>query len=420
MPIDFIAKVSIIKSLFTTSVAERMFYQSGRLHCGKESKMPNNKDLILYVHGKGGTAEEAEHYKSLFPDCDVVGLDYKSETPWEAKSEFSAAAGHDRVILIANSIGAYFSMCALPQDKIAKAYFISPIVDMEKLIGNMMLWANVSETDLRENGTVETSFGETLSWEYLSYVRSHPIRWTVPTEILYGSKDNLTDKETITAFANAHAAKLTVMENGEHWFHTPEQMAFLDAWMTAKLLTTKRLILRPWCEADADSLFEYAKDPDVGPAAGWPPHKSPEESLRIIQNGLNGAECYAVCEKESGKAIGSIELMLNSRTDLTDKDNECELGYWLGKPYWGRGYIPEAAEKLLHHAFCDLGMTTVRCGYYDGNEKSKQVQEKLGFVYHHTCFDTPVPQMNEVRIGHTNMLTLENWLKKQSNVEGKI
>lgn len=192
--------------------------------------------LILYIHGKGGTVEEAEHYKPLFPTCDVIGLDYSADTPWDASAEFPSAfatlvTGYDRVILIANSIGAYFSMCALPQDRLEKAYFISPIVDMEKLIGRMMAWANVTEDDLREQGTIETTFGETLSWEYLSYVRSHPIAWTVPTEILYGGRDHLTDCETVTAFASAHNAKLTVMEDGEHWFHTPEQMAYLDHWI---------------------------------------------------------------------------------------------------------------------------------------------------------------------------------------------
>lgn len=375
-----------------------------------------NNTLILYIHGKGGAAAEAEHYKPLFPHCDVVGLDYRAETPWDAKAEFPAAfqtlsAGYSSVILIANSVGAYFSMCTLPQEKIEKAYFISPIVDMEKLIGNMMVWANVSGDDLREKGNIETAFGETLSWDYLCYVRSHPIHWTVPTGILYGSQDNLTDLETITAFANNHGASLTVMENGEHWFHTRSQMAFLDNWLTA--IHTARLVLRHWRETDAESLYEYAKDPDVGPVAGWQPHKSVIESRNIIQNVLNGAECYAICEKENDIAIGCIELRLNGHTDMTDQDDECELGYWLGKPFWGRGYMPEAAKSILYHAFDALKMTTVWCGYYDGNAKSKRVQEKLGFVYHHTCDDVPVPLMNEIRVGHTNVMTKENWLKQQ-------
>ena len=162
-------------------------------------------------------------------------------------------------------------------------------------------------------------------------------------------------------------------------------------------------------ESDADSLYEYAKDPAVGPIAGWPPHKSREESLEVIRKVFCGAECYAICEKGNDKAIGAIELRLNGHTDMTDKDDECELGYWLGKPFWGQGYMPEAAGKLLRHAFEDLGMKTIWCGYYDGNEKSKRVQEKLGFLYHHTCESVPVPLMNVVRVGHTNVMTKERW-----------
>lgn len=175
-------------------------------------------------------------------------------------------------------------------------------------------------------------------------------------------------------------------------------------------IRTQRLILRHWRATDAESLYKYAKDPDIGPIAGWQPHQSTEESLFIIQNVLNGSECYAICEKENDIAIGAIELRLNGHTDMTDRDDECELGYWLGKPFWGRGYVPEAARAILGHAFTDLGMTTVWCGYYDGNSKSKRVQEKLGFVYHHTCNDVPVPLMNEVRVGHTNRMTKEHWL----------
>lgn len=136
------------------------------------------------------------------------------------------------------------------------------------------------------------------------------------------------------------------------------------------MLETKRLILRKWTEEDASSLFEYAKDPEVGPVAGWPPHKSKEESLNVIRNVFNGAECYAICEKGSGKAIGAIELKLNGHTDMTNRDDECELGYWLGKPFWGKGYMPEAAKELIRHGFEDIGMTTIWCGYYEGNHKS--------------------------------------------------
>ena len=194
------------------------------------------KKLVIYIHGKGGNADEAYHYKPLFPDYDVIGFDYKSETPWVAKQEFSAyfdsvAANYDEVVLIANSIGAFFSMNAFAGKCIKQALFISPVVNLEKLICNMMQWANVSEDELREKGEIETNFGETLSWKYLCYVRENPIQWNIPTHILYGSNDNLTDLETMQDFAQKVGASLTIMQGGEHWFHTDEQMDFLDRWI---------------------------------------------------------------------------------------------------------------------------------------------------------------------------------------------
>ena len=191
---------------------------------------------VLYIHGQGGSAAEAEHYRPLFEDRRVIGLDYSSQSPWEAKEEFpklfDAVCGQEQpVTIIANSIGAFFAMTALSDKNIEKAYFISPVVNMQKLIEDMMTWANVTEDELCEKGVIETSFGQTLSWEYLSYVRNHPIDWTVPTHILYGSRDNLTSHAAISEFAAQTGATLTVMENGEHWFHTEEQMKFLDHWI---------------------------------------------------------------------------------------------------------------------------------------------------------------------------------------------
>ena len=194
------------------------------------------KDLVIYIHGKGGNIEETNHYQSIFRESDVIGFDYKSQTPWEAEIEFPIlydryAKSYDSVILIANSIGAYFTMLSLAEKNISQALFISPIVDMEKLIADIMKQSNIAEDELKSKKEVETEFGETLSWEYLSYVKNHPIRWNVPTSILYGEKDNLTSKETITKFAEQISADLTIMENGEHWFHTDEQLNFLDTWV---------------------------------------------------------------------------------------------------------------------------------------------------------------------------------------------
>lgn len=182
------------------------------------------------------------------------------------------------------------------------------------------------------------------------------------------------------------------------------------------MLETERLILRKWVREDADSLFEYAQDPDVGPAAGWPAHKSKDESLNIICNVFNSDECYAICEKEAGKAIGAVELKLNGHTNMTTRDDECELGYWLGKPFWGRGYMPEAVNEILRHGFEDIEMTTIWCGYFDGNRKSKRVQEKAGFKYHHTIEAVPVTLLNEVRTEHVNVLTREDWINQKHSL----
>ena len=114
---------------------------------------------------------------------------------------------------------------------IERAYFISPIVDMERLILDMLRWAGVTERRLEQEKRIRTDFGEELPWAYLEYVRAHPTAWNVPTEILYGSGDTLQSLETIRTFAERWHAGVTVMEGGEHWFHTEEQMRFLDAWM---------------------------------------------------------------------------------------------------------------------------------------------------------------------------------------------
>ena len=177
------------------------------------------------------------------------------------------------------------------------------------------------------------------------------------------------------------------------------------------MLKTNRLILRRWEDSDAEDLYTYAKDSDVGPIAGWKPHASIDESREIIGKFLSGPEAYAVCLKEDNRAIGAIELMLggSSVNELINSD-ECELGYWIGKPFWGQGLIPEASREMLRRAFDDLGMSKVWCGYYDGNEKSKRVQEKLGFKYQYTK-DVFVPAFDETRTEHMSCITKEEWRK---------
>ena len=191
---------------------------------------------IIYIHGKSGNTEESTHYRPLFHDCDIIGVDYKSETPWEAKDEFTAfinkvCRNYDTVFIIANSIGAFFVMNADMDKEIKKAFFISPIVNMEQLITDMMTNAQITERELLEKTEIKTPYGDTISWEYLNYVRNHPVKWNIPTHILYGEKDTLTSFDTMTSFAKDIGATLDIMKNGEHWFHTKEQMEFLDKWI---------------------------------------------------------------------------------------------------------------------------------------------------------------------------------------------
>ena len=196
------------------------------------------KNAVVYIHGKGGSADEALYYKKFFnDDYEVLGFDYKSELPWQAGEEFqnyfdSLIPNYNEILLIANSIGAYFSMLSLSEKPIKKALFVSPIVDMENIILHMMKRAKISEEELKLKKVINIQFGEPLSWEYLSFVRKNPIAWNIPTGILYGKKDDMTSLETITNFANKIHADLTVFDEGEHWFHTEEQMNFLDNWFS--------------------------------------------------------------------------------------------------------------------------------------------------------------------------------------------
>ncbi len=193
------------------------------------------KDIVVYIHGKGGSTSEAEHYKQFFEE-DIYGFDYKSENPWDAKIEFmdkfkELSNKYNRITLIANSIGAYFSMNSGIDEFVHKAYFVSPIVNLEKLILNMIEWAGTTEWELEKKKIIPVDFGDDLSWDYLQYVRNNEISWKVSTDILYGSADNLQSLDTMKEFCEKASATLTVMDGGEHWFHTKEQMEFLGQWM---------------------------------------------------------------------------------------------------------------------------------------------------------------------------------------------
>lgn len=195
---------------------------------------------VLYLHGKGGSTQEAERFAPLFPHCQVMGFDYAARTPWQARQEFppymdALQSRYEALTLIANSLGAYLAMSASCEAYFKQAFFISPIVDMARLIEDMMAGCGVTEAELQRRREIETPFGQTLSWDYLTYARKTPIRWSVPTHILYGERDSLTSLETISAFAKRTGAALEVMPGGEHWFHTDAQMSYLDHWLRRNL-----------------------------------------------------------------------------------------------------------------------------------------------------------------------------------------
>lgn len=174
-------------------------------------------------------------------------------------------------------------------------------------------------------------------------------------------------------------------------------------------LETKRLILRPWEETDAAVLYNYAKDDRVGPIAGWPVHTSIENSREIIRNILSVSGTYAVVLKETNLPVGCIGLSIGNASNLDIPDTEAEIGYWIGVPYWGQGLIPEAVGELMRYSFEELHMERLWCGYFEGNEKSRRVQEKCGFIYHHTNENIHWNVMDDIRTEHVTCITKNQW-----------
>ena len=209
----------------------------------------SSENLFLYIYGKMGRKEEAARFAEIvcprgyqvlsseLPGHGERTGEMERFVPWEVVPELRAVNGFaqqrwKKIILIANSIGAYFSLLAFQEAKLEKSLFVSPVLDMEKLIHDMMGWAGVTREQLREAGEIPTAFGETLSWKYLTYAAEHQITgWDSPTAILYAGQDHLTDRETVDNFARRFGCTVTILENGEHWFHTEEQLAVLDAWL---------------------------------------------------------------------------------------------------------------------------------------------------------------------------------------------
>ena len=172
-------------------------------------------------------------------------------------------------------------------------------------------------------------------------------------------------------------------------------------------METPRLLLRPWAKADAGALYKYASDPLVGPATGWQPHSSVEESREVIRTVLSVPETYAIIWKETGEPIGSIGLM-EPRVSAEESGKALELGYWTARPYWGRGIMPEAVERVLKRAFEELGCDKLWCAYFDGNAQSARVAEKCGFSYDHSE-EVDWKPLNRHLTEHFTSLTRREW-----------
>ena len=176
-------------------------------------------------------------------------------------------------------------------------------------------------------------------------------------------------------------------------------------------LETQRLILRPFTEGDAQDVYDYAKDPRVGPAAGWKPHESVEESREIIRTVFSEPDVFAVVDKESGKVIGSAGFTGRHRKELPDPDDE--IGYSLHLGYWGRGLMPEAVAELLRYGFEDRKLATIWCDHYDGNQKSKRVISKSGFTFRFLRMQKVPTYDNATRLALCYAMTREEWQKRR-------
>jgi len=209
----------------------------------------SSKKVYLYIHGQGGYKEEAEVFADIA--CrfgwQVLSMDLPKHgerineavtfEPWNIVPELSeimkfVKCRWRQISLCASSIGAWFSMLSFGNERLKSCLFISPVLDMEKLMLKMMDWANVSQAQLKQQLFIPTDFGQTLSWVYWKYVLEHPIRqWSVPTKILYGENDTLIDRDCVEQFAQKFECSLTVAEKCEHWFHTEHQLSIMREWV---------------------------------------------------------------------------------------------------------------------------------------------------------------------------------------------
>lgn len=359
---------------------------------------------FLFVHGKQGSKADAlpfaeavcpKGWQVLAVDLPEHG-DRKDDptplVPWVAAPEIARAMDYARgrwahVGLIAVSLGAYMSMRALWQAPPECALFVSPILDMDRLITTMMGWAGVTQAELEARGEIPTAFGETLSIAYQRDVRSHPVEaWTAPTSILYAGGDHLTPRGVVDAFAAAHGASVTVMEDGEHWFHTPEQMAALRAWLEGA--------------TDAGwELVRVSERPELaGEAAQWfhekwgIPLEAYRESMAQSIAQPDGVPFWLLA-LDAGRIVGGLGVIDNDfhkRPDLTP--NLCAV--YVDSAYRRRGLaramLDAACARLAGLGITDAYLITTHTVFYErcGWEFLGMVEENDGGMarmYHKAC-----------------------------------
>lgn len=209
--------------------------------------------VIIAVHGsQSHKADEpirilAENANAMAGGCQVLSFDLPEHGDRRDEAtlckvqtcvaELAAVmrwvrARWQSVSLFANSIGAYFSLMAYSSEPLEKAWFLSPLVDMRRMIENMMGGFGITEEQLRREQAIATPIGQTLYWDYYTYVIERPVsKWTAPTEILYGGRDDTCGRDTVEAFASRFSCGLEIVPDGEHYFHTPEQLRVFEDWL---------------------------------------------------------------------------------------------------------------------------------------------------------------------------------------------
>jgi alpha-beta hydrolase superfamily lysophospholipase len=208
-----------------------------------------SESIYIYVHGKMSSKDDAQGFAEIATQRGFQVLSFDLPEHGERKNENYPCMAwngvHDlgivgnyakrnwnEICLYGNSLGAYFSLLAYKDYSIKKCLFLSPVLNMERLMQNMMKWFDINERMLKKQGKISTPMGEILCWDYYCYVKENPItKWDIPTAILYGSEDNLTERETVETFTKLFNCDLTILEGSEHWFHTERQLAFHNEWL---------------------------------------------------------------------------------------------------------------------------------------------------------------------------------------------